>query len=1013
MQITDIKIKGFKSFSQTVFLQNLTPFTSITGLNGLGKSNILDAIIFCLHLETNKILRIKKLTDLINAQCSEALVQIKFKSKDKSLIIERSIMKDGKTKSSINNHPCTLQSLKKMLNENGILKGAQNIVLQGNITKVLEANKNFKFFVQETAGIISYEEEKRNALDVLESKEHKLCLAKESLTRRIGPFVTRMREERHNYVEQRRCEESRDENSKKVDALEKMLEENNRNKTLKEINSFVQEYTKAKKELEEEKLKVVDEIVCDNLDFTKRYDNKKREIILIENQIKLLKESIEEEDDEKENCKKRRKENFDYGSIRRKIMFLKEKELFMVQELKREEKKDVGISAKYTIKEKTQELEKNKKRKMELEDLLNKSRLYEKPKRGRKPSLGENNERRAILQCLISKKESYENLKIDEKELNNLKDQLSRKKIQLNYPIKDGVLGTIYENLEIKSEKYKEAIDVILGGRRNYVVVENENIGEEVIKYCKNKRVNVIPLNKIKSNFDANKNKNIKSQNGICASDLITYNPKIKTAVDIIFGSFYVFENKENAKNVCYKNNVTCVTLDGNIYDPRGVITGGNRKTFNSVIIRKKDIEDLENKINLMDIKNKEFTKIADEYYKMHNDIERITMEEKYANEYVILENKIKLIEEVLSNNKNDFEDDLKNVKKEIYKLEEVLKSKTKEDDEAKIQEEKNISINNEINILLERKIIYESEVCLMSKELKEFENKQNEMKEYEKTKKITEEKIRNLVSFLSKIKSKLKKLADNIKIEEERMNPDNDIKFNSLPVELKDMLGNLKNYLFVEAKIMNDIEEDKFRNLLYNCKKDLESISKNVKLKMDPKNFEMLEKNEEMIKQLEERIEKLENDKEKLKNNINELTKESEEELKKAFEHLNKEVGNFLRTFISESDVKINENFEIRVKIGNWKESLSELSGGQRSIVALCFIFAMLTYKPASFYLFDEIDSALDLSFTQSIGENIRKKFNDAQFIVVSLKEGLFENAESIFQVFLNEGRSDIRKIK
>ena len=51
-------------------------------------------------------------------------------------------------------------------------------------------------------------------------------------------------------------------------------------------------------------------------------------------------------------------------------------------------------------------------------------------------------------------------------------------------------------------------------------------------------------------------------------------------------------------------------------------------------------------------------------------------------------------------------------------------------------------------------------------------------------------------------------------------------------------------------------------------------------------------------------------------------------------------------------------------MKVGfqdNWKESLTELSGGQRSLLALSFILALLKYKPAPLYILDEIDSALD----------------------------------------------------
>jgi structural maintenance of chromosome 2 len=50
--------------------------------------------------------------------------------------------------------------------------------------------------------------------------------------------------------------------------------------------------------------------------------------------------------------------------------------------------------------------------------------------------------------------------------------------------------------------------------------------------------------------------------------------------------------------------------------------------------------------------------------------------------------------------------------------------------------------------------------------------------------------------------------------------------------------------------------------------------------------------------------------------------------------------------------------------------------------------------------YVLDEIDAALDLSHTQNIGQIIRTHFSNSQFIIVSLKEGMFNNANVLFRV-------------
>ena len=56
-----------------------------------------------------------------------------------------------------------------------------------------------------------------------------------------------------------------------------------------------------------------------------------------------------------------------------------------------------------------------------------------------------------------------------------------------------------------------------------------------------------------------------------------------------------------------------------------------------------------------------------------------------------------------------------------------------------------------------------------------------------------------------------------------------------------------------------------------------------------------------------------------------------------------------------------------VKVGFGKvWKQGLLELSGGQRSLIALSLVLSLLRFKPAPVYILDEIDAALDLSHTQ-----------------------------------------------
>lgn len=59
--------------------------------------------------------------------------------------------------------------------------------------------------------------------------------------------------------------------------------------------------------------------------------------------------------------------------------------------------------------------------------------------------------------------------------------------------------------------------------------------------------------------------------------------------------------------------------------------------------------------------------------------------------------------------------------------------------------------------------------------------------------------------------------------------------------------------------------------------------------------------------------------------------------------------------------------------------------------------------------YILDEVDSALDLSHTQNIGHLLRTRFKGSQFIIVSLKDGMFNNANVLFRTKFRDGVSTV----
>merc|ERR1719339_277823 len=82
-----------------------------------------------------------------------------------------------------------------------------------------------------------------------------------------------------------------------------------------------------------------------------------------------------------------------------------------------------------------------------------------------------------------------------------------------------------------------------------------------------------------------------------------------------------------------------------------------------------------------------------------------------------------------------------------------------------------------------------------------------------------------------------------------------------------------------------------------------------------------------------------------------------------------------------------------------------------ERSLVALSLILSPLLFKPAPLYILDEVDAALDLSHTQNIGHMLKTHFKHSQFIVVSLKDGMFNNANVLYRTKFVDGMSTVTR--
>ncbi|CAK0788746.1 unnamed protein product [Prorocentrum cordatum] len=92
--------------------------------------------------------------------------------------------------------------------------------------------------------------------------------------------------------------------------------------------------------------------------------------------------------------------------------------------------------------------------------------------------------------------------------------------------------------------------------------------------------------------------------------------------------------------------------------------------------------------------------------------------------------------------------------------------------------------------------------------------------------------------------------------------------------------------------------------------------------------------------------------------------------------------------------------NFSVRPPKKSWKQ-ITNLSGGEKTLASLSLVFALHHYKPTPLYFMDEIDAALDFRNVSIIANYIKERTKNAQFIVISLRNHMFEMADLLVGIY------------
>ena len=208
------------------------------------------------------------------------------------------------------------------------------------------------------------------------------------------------------------------------------------------------------------------------------------------------------------------------------------------------------------------------------------------------------------------------------------------------------------------------------------------------------------------------------------------------------------------------------------------------------------------------------------------------------------------------------------------------------------------------------------------------------------------------------------------------------------------------------DSESSDRITFDNLQEQLEQIKKEIEKTQKKLEA-LEPVNMlalEEYEKNQERLGELSTKLETLKGERTELLLRVENFTTLRLRAFKEAFDAVNENFKNIFAT-LSDGDgyLKLEDEENpfnggltlVAHPKGKPVTRLSSMSGGEKSLTALSFIFALQRYRPSPFYAFDEVDMFLDGANVEKLAKMIQKQAESAQFIVVSLRRPMIESAQ------------------
>ena len=452
--------------------------------------------------------------------------------------------------------------------------------------------------------------------------------------------------------------------------------------------------------------------------------------------------------------------------------------------------------------------------------------------------------------------------------------------------------------------------------------------------------------------------------------------------------------------------------------EKKAVLEGGIIKSETSMHLESGDMDVNKHQQKEFKIKEKE---IDDEIKKINDKISEYNKEltnlkikkQQLRNEIAQFNNPVLLAE------LNTFEQKFKELREEMIKLGSEIKNI-----DAQI-----------INIFLPEKEKTEKILKMLDKDEEEFSSELKKLEEAITQKEATlKEKEVLAKEFYIRFRSLFEKQGKiNEEIQKNEIGTDK-LTEESRQVEVKVNFNSLKNAEIVASLAALNHEFAQYEGVRLDLEKSEEQlkseISKFEKMReeigsVNMRALEVYDEAERQYNEFFEKKEKLGREKEDVMVMMGEIESKKMDLFMKTFEIVNNNFKNFfgmLTTKGAEANLVI-ENEEnpfeggvrINVKItGSKFLDIRGLSGGEKTLTALAFIFAIQEHEPASFYVLDEVDAALDKHNSEKLAKLVSKYADKAQYIMISHNDNVVSEAGILYGVSMNEdGVSQVVSLK